>query len=233
MFHRKRPFVVNGIQNPTMKASIVGPYDKAININSNEDIEMISVFFLPCAAKLIMNIPCQEFKNSIIDLDSLEDQDFKDLKEMILEAESTELCIQKIEEFILKRLIRNHDSVYIKPFSKVFELLKTNPDASLNELANTACLSERQFRRVFIENVGMSPKQIQRQLRFYYAVKEFLTLGGVSIGYIVHKYGYTDYSHFYRDFREIVGMSPTGYLAFLANVCKPDVITTLRSYYAI
>ena len=232
MFNRKRPFDVNGVVNINRKASIIGLYDKAKFVNSNEDMEMITVFFMPYAAKMITNIPYQEFYNDNVDFEDLESADFKELKARILEAETTDECIGMIEDFILRRLIKTQDSPYFNPMAKVFERMIANPNVRIEELASVACLSERQFRRVFIENVGIKPKQIQRIQRFHLATNELQKSTPSNLDKLLYKYGYTDHSHFNREFHEIVGISPTKYLGFLEDVRKTGIMPIYRSYHA-
>ncbi len=47
IFHRKQPFRVNGETGLTACASICGPYDKAIHLDTQEELEMIMAFFIP------------------------------------------------------------------------------------------------------------------------------------------------------------------------------------------
>ena len=232
MFNRKRPFDVNGVVNINRKASIIGLYDKAKFVNSNEDMEMITVFFMPYAAKMITSIPCQEFYNDNVDFEDLESADFKELKARILEAETTDECIGMIEDFIIRRLIKTQDSPYFNPMAKVFERMIANPNVRIEELASVACLSERQFRRVFIENVGIKPKQIQRIQRFHLATNELQKSTPSNLDQLLYKYGYTDHSHFNREFHKIVGISPTKYLRFLEDVRKTGIMPIYRSYHA-
>jgi AraC-like DNA-binding protein len=232
IFHRKRPFDINGVANVKLKASIIGPYDKAIRINTSEDLEMITVFLMPYAAKMITGIPCYEFSNDNVDLEDLESVDFKELKARILEAETTESCIGMIEDFIIRQLTKTQDSPYLNPLMKVFNLMANNPEVRINELASAACLSERQFRRVFIDNVGMKPKQIQRIQRFHLATNEIIKSMPTNIDRVLYKYGYTDHSHFNREFHDIANISPTEYIAFLDSIRKQDIMSALRSYHA-
>lgn len=231
IFHRKRPFDINGVANVKLKASIIGPYDKAIRINTSEDLEMITVFLMPYAAKMITGIPCYEFSNDNVDLEDLESVEFKELKARILEAETTESCIGMIEDFIIRQLTKTQDSPYLNPLMKVFNLMANNPEVRIIELASAACLSERQFRRVFIDNVGMKPKQIQRIQRFHLATNEIIKSIPTNIDRVLYKYGYTDHSHFNREFHEIVNISPTEYIAFLESIRKQDIMSALRSYH--
>lgn len=231
MFHRKRPFDVNGKVGSGMKASIVGIYDKAIQIDSSEDVEMLTVFFQPYAAKIIMNIPSQEFFNDNVDLDSLGNAAFKELKARVLDADTTDECIDMIEEFLLRQITQNQASPYLLPLTKSFELLTSNPEARIEHLANAACLGERQFRRIFTDHVGVSPKQLQRTQRFHLATNDIIRTNGGNIEDIVIKYGYTDYSHFNKDFHDIAGLSPTEYQTFMSKIKRNGTMPAFRSYH--
>ncbi len=234
IFHRKRPFYVKGVANVKAKniASIVGPYDKAIRINAPENVEMITVFLMPYAAKMITNIPSHEFYNENVDFEDVESAEFKDLKMRILEAEETESCIGMIEDFILRQLAKTQGSPYLKQLMNVFNLMANNPKVRIDELASAACLSERQFRRVFIDNVGVKPKQIQRIQRFHLATNEIIKSIPANLDLVLYKYGYTNHSHFNREFHDIANISPTEYIAFLESIKKRDVMSATRSYYA-
>lgn len=231
MFHRKKPLDVNGGKDANFSASIAGICDKAIYISSQEEVEMITVFFLPYAAQIIMGIPSKEFTSENVDFDSLGDIEFKDLKSKVLEADTTEDCIGIIENFILKRLVNSQGSPYLQSLSNAFKLMAANPDVRIDELAAAACLSERQFRRVFNDNVGMKPKQIQRIQRFHLATNDILQTND-NIDNILYKYGYTDHSHFNHEFHNIVGISPSEYLIFLEDIQKLGIMPIYRSYHA-
>lgn len=231
MFHRKKSFDVDNVSQEGVKASATGLYDKAIQISSVEDVELITVFFHPYAAGAIMGMPCKNLSFDNVDFESLESIEFKELKRHVLDADTTEECICMIEDFILRRLIKTQGSPYLKQLQTVFELIKSKPDVRIDELASAACLSERQFRRVFIDNVGMKPKQIQRIMRFRHATNEIITSLPENLDNVLYKNGYTDHSHFNHEFHEIVGVSPTEYIASLEKVRKRGVMKVYQSYH--
>lgn len=231
MFHRKKPFDVNSIPQEGIKASATGLYDKAIHICSTEDVELITVFFHPYAAGAIMGMPCQMLSYDNIDFESLESIEFKELKRHVLDADSTEECIGMIEDFILRRLAGTQGSPYMEQLHKAFDLMEAKADVRIDELASAACLSERQFRRVFIDNVGMSPKQIQRIMRFRHATNEMIRSTPENLDHVLYTNGYTDHSHFNHEFHDIAGISPTEYIASLENVRKRGVMPVYRSYH--
>lgn len=233
MFHRKRPFVVDGHTDFSTRASATGLYDKALRISTDEPVEMLAVFFHPHVSKAVMGgVPGKEFTADNVDMGQLESIGFKDLKARVLEADNTDDCIGMIEDFVLKQVIKTQDSVYLQPLAHVFGIMAANPDVRIDELASAACLSERQFRRVFVDNVGMTPKQLQRIMRFHLATTELLHHGDDSLEDVLFKYGYTDHSHFNHEFHDIVGMSPTEYKAFLNTVHSRGIMPVYRSYHA-
>ena len=232
MFHRKRPFDVDGVTDIHTNAGVVGLYDKAKHITSHEAVDVIMVFFQPYAAKAVMGIPSDEFVGEYVDFEHLELPGFTELKQRVLEAGATDDCIGLIEDFILRQLTKTQGSPYLKRLEQAFRLMNANPEVRIDELASAACLSERQFRRVFAENVGMNPKQILRIWRFHQASNEMLLSCYKDLDTLLNKYGYTDHSHFNREFHEMAGMSPTEYLAFLEGIRKLGEMPAYRSFHA-
>ena len=231
MFHRKRPLDVNG-KKVNEVASVVGIYDKAITIRAAEETEMISVFFQPYVAKMVMHRPINEFFDQSIDFDSLEDRRFCELKEKILDAPTIDDAISKIESFILQRVAVAQGSSYQRPLARVFVNIMSHPEVHTSHLASVACMCERQFRRVFAENIGVAPKQLLRIYRFHAATNEMMSLPGESFDVLLYKYGYTDHSHFNRDFHDIAGISPTAYISYLQEVASQGMIQIYCSYHA-
>src|SRR5574344_401376 len=88
MFHRKKPFIVNGHLDTSNVASVCGQYDNAIKIKSDEDMDMICVFFQPYALKFMMGIPGDVFTQNSIDFDCLENPELSLLKRHVLDADT-------------------------------------------------------------------------------------------------------------------------------------------------
>ena len=161
----------------------------------------------------------------------LEKADFKALKSRVLEANSAEESIVHIESFLQQQLARTQHLTYLKPLAKVFQTIEQNQEIRVESLAETACLSERQFRRVFIEHVGLSPKQLIRIQRFYGLAKELIQAEEITFDILLHQYGYTDHSHFYREFRHFAGMSPTAFIHYLEQVRSKGYLSAYKSYH--
>lgn len=85
IFHRKQSFRMNEEATLTSRASVCGPYDQAIHLHTQEELEMILVFFYPYTFHLFTGMPCQLFTNDNVDFDCLESVAFKTLKERVLD----------------------------------------------------------------------------------------------------------------------------------------------------
>ena len=216
IFHRKRPFDVNGQPDLHTKASVCGQYKAAIHIESSEALEVIMVFFQPYAARLVMNAPCTEFANANIDFDLLENPAFSELKRQVLEADTHANCISYIERFLLRQLIRTQDSPYLQPLEHVFRQMTASAgEVRVEALADAACLSERQFSRSFKSYIGLTPKEFLRMLRWQMTIRHLQQIARENkiIDYqeIALHMGYYDLSHMAMDFRAIGCTTPANF----------------------
>lgn len=112
---------------------------------------------------------------------------------------------------------------YLKPFSKkpnademnvrqIIELTKHDDEINtVEDLATRSNLSVRTIQRYLKTYVGLSPKWIIRKYRLHQALA-ILEADEVNVLDVVERLGYTDQSHLIRDFKELIGKTPTNYL---------------------
>lgn len=86
----------------------------------------------------------------------------------------------------------------------------TDGTLSVAELAALCHVSEAYFRRIFVSKFGLSPKEYLIRRRINYA-KELLESGQFSVGEAASLCGYSEVSHFSREFTKRVGLSPNAY----------------------
>jgi AraC-like DNA-binding protein len=87
---------------------------------------------------------------------------------------------------------------------------------SLDDLASDSGLSTRNFRRVCLERAGVSPKYLQRILRFRAAVSMIHSLANrgaqPSWAQLASACGYYDQAHLIREFQQFAGSTPGRFL---------------------
>ncbi|MGN1245083.1 MAG: helix-turn-helix domain-containing protein [Muribaculaceae bacterium] len=232
MFHRSTPLVVNGVVDTTNVASVCGQYNRSIHVHTTASTHLLFVFFQPYAMKMITGIPSSNFEEDNVSMDLLGMPEFHDLKCRVLDSATDEEAIAIIENFIIQRIyINGNDSVYLKQLATVCDAIANDPTIGIDRLSDIACLSERQFRRIFTEHVGLTPKQMLRTKRFLQASRLIQTLDEKVFTSIVDDLGFTDHSHFNKEFRHFAGMSPTEYLAHLRDIQRTDFIRGYRAYH--
>jgi AraC-like DNA-binding protein len=100
------------------------------------------------------------------------------------------------------------------PLSSIIHFIENNlSDNSISNtsLAQKAGISEVYLRKLFISNLGITPKQYILDLRLKKA-KQLLTDTNHTVTTISEKCGFTSPYHFSRIFKEKTGVTPTQYL---------------------
>lgn len=82
-------------------------------------------------------------------------------------------------------------------------------------------LTTRSIQRLFAEHVGCPPKWAIRIYRLNDAAQRLVTEGQPDYAGLAVRLGYSDQSHFIRDFRTVTGQSPAEY-ARTALAAEPD-----------
>ena len=81
------------------------------------------------------------------------------------------------------------------------------------EVARELGLSPRSLQRMFLDQVGMTPKQFVRHLRFQRTLRRLeRTPATGSLGRLAQVCGYADQSHLIHEFRVLAGRLPTTFL---------------------
>lgn len=81
-------------------------------------------------------------------------------------------------------------------------------DIDINEIAKTVNLSSSYFRHLFRQETGLTPHRYQRVLRLQRA-HDLLCRSFLSVKQVMAELGWTDESHFCRDYKRVFGSSPS------------------------
>jgi AraC-like DNA-binding protein len=192
-------------QFPSM---VVGPQVNRHHIIPGRDHLMIKVGFQPGGLYRFLGIPMSELlcKDAFDGVDLLGNE-MNEVNEQLREADS--FCKMKmiVESFLLKHVDKLKQ---ILPIDHVLPLLiKERGLIKIDQLASHACLSIRQFERVFQQRMGLPPKYFSRLVRFAHAWITKEQQPGISWIKIAHECGYFDQMHLIRDFQEFAGANPS------------------------
>lgn len=90
-------------------------------------------------------------------------------------------------------------------------------DISVSRLAETVCLINKQFQRIFSEHVGAMPKEFMRIVRFHKALFTLQNNPSLSFTQLAYECGYYDQAHLTNEFKLFSGYSLREYVAICTS----------------
>lgn len=172
--------------------------------------DLIMILFQPLGAKVFFNMPMSEFKNQNINIGDLSNTNIFELENLLMNCIDNQQCVYWIEQFLLKRL-SGFDNEKLRRLLPALNLIASNI-TDLSKLANETCLSYKQFKRLFTENIGLNPKEYIQIHRFSKALNILQSTPSTTLNDIAYSCGYYDKSHLIKDFKILSGYTPTEFI---------------------
>lgn len=185
------------------------------------DFLMLMVVFREGAMHRLLGISSQELTTRFCDAEPVFGAELQRVNDLIANANTEGQMIGIAEEFLMKKI----KAVKKEPtgIDRIGELLLNHPGRfSLDWLADQACLSPRQFERRFSERMGVGPKLFSRISRFYQAFLYKESFPQTDWLTVALQFGYTDYYHLSKDFKQFGHVTPNMLLQQYAY--RPEVI---------
>lgn len=176
------------------------------------DFMIVQVHFQPGALFRLTGLPVPELTNTFLDAEDVFTTEICRVNERLSYCNHYMEMVVVVEQFLFD-LIRRARHKDLKPIDRVSQFLLQNPNvASLDWLADQACLSQRQFYRQFVAREGISPKLYARVARFDNAMRLKNAQPAKDWLSVALDLGYYDYQHLVRDFKEFTHLTPNEFL---------------------
>ncbi len=215
IFHRGRQLLAVHENALHPRAFLCGQERTFADLRYDGQVDMISVVFRPAGVRAFFDLPMGLAQGLRLSAGDLEDSELATLENSLTSTSDDRICILLIERFLFGRLrtLAEHN---LRRIETAIGLIDSG-EGNVGVLAVAACLSNKQFDRVFSEYVGAHPKEFSRTIRFQRALHKLETTPGIGWAALAADCGYFDQSHMIRDFRALSGYTPGEYLA----VCPP------------
>ncbi len=174
---------------------------------------VFAVKFTPGGFYPFVGVPVSRFSDRTASLYEVFGDSGNDLDRDVL-AESTDLSrINAVEDFLRGRLLEppEPDNNLLRISEIVYAMAKDRGIIQVQDLVDRYGLNMRMLQRFFARYVGVSPKWVIQRYRLHEAAEQLQADGRISQAEIAINLGYSDQSHFIRDFKAIVGKSPAEY----------------------
>ena len=134
-----------------------------------------------------------------------------DLDREVLRIGSAEVAFEKIDSYLARREPLETDDFRLA--SRIVEAVSSDRSITRAEMiADRFNLGIRKLQRMFLEYVGVSPKWVIQRFRLIEAAERIrASETELDFADFALQLSYSDQSHFIRDFKVMVGMTPAKY----------------------
>jgi AraC-like DNA-binding protein len=167
----------------------------------------IGVRFRPGMAPGFVRVPGSQTTDRLLPLDNVWGAQGRQLGERIADADSAEQCIALLET----QLVDESQPSIVQKMSAY--IVNRSGQVRVDDLAFDAAMSARQLRRLFLEQLGLSPKHFCRVIRFRHSLPKLRATERGDWTQVALECGYYDQAHFINEFREFSGYTPGEFAA--------------------
>ena len=120
------------------------------------------------------------------------------------------IVMYMLYRWLTDRKEKHHPIPYQVTIEKVIDLMheKVSENWTVQQMAEKANMSERNFRQVFHKVTGQSPKKFYNKLRLT-AAKQILTQRIFTVTQVARMFGFSSAFHFSREFNRQFGIRPS------------------------
>jgi hypothetical protein len=207
------------------RAMVLGQTIEPFYIEPTGYVNTFAVRFYPYGFANFVNIAIKNLANTETPIELLfGEKPAKELEQKIIQAAGTKERIEIVEGFLLDKL---NDKTTIDNIVKttIDTLLSTKGTSSINAILKEDLSKRRQLERKFLNQIGISPKQLGKVIRLQAALKMLLKQQPESLTQIAYENEYYDQTHFIKDFKEFTGTTPGKFL-------EDDKMTLSSLFYA-
>ena len=191
-------------------ATLFGPSDRAATVTSTGASRIAGIGFTPLDWNRFIALPADGLANRIKPLEREFGMHGDDCRDAVIAlGDDDDAILDQFDATLTASLARTRapDPVTLR----VDEALRTNP-RDVATFAALVAMSPRTLSRYCARIFGFAPKRLLRRQRFLDALGQVRTQPDVKFVELLDE-RYFDQSHFIRDFRAFMGMTPRAYLA--------------------
>lgn len=198
------------LTNPSASAFVTGLMTSYTTIRFASNQSLLGIRFYLEHAHELFGCPVSELDGLHVSLEDLWGRTIAhDLVEQVKMSHGLPEMIERIESTLMRRRHIYHSNSHQLLQLSMYYLYNRRGDLTIRQLADQLCYSERNVRRIFLREFGMSPKELSGIIRFQYMFRELLRSSSPPSAEVAVKYGYYDQSHFIRNFKRYYGLAPS------------------------
>jgi AraC-like DNA-binding protein len=214
------------------EGGLIGQATSRFDFEPSSSSKVLFVKLYPWTPHQLFNIPACEVNNSAIELGAfVADPIFRHLNERLQHLPDLECMSALLDQVLLQKVHAMKAKNSFVQYA-VRQMYFANGTISIDSLTQKVRASRRYVEKLFQQNIGLSPKHYAQVLRVKKATMYLLDprFKG-NIQQIASSLDYYDQSHLLKDFKSVVGMSPSAFVREKnLNFSEADLLTYLDQW---
>lgn len=201
------------IKNYLPGSFLYGQLNSFKDIYSDNEIALVIVVFQPNGINQLLQIPANEFQDSIISTDAVFGKKGIYLEERLSEENNNDEKIKLLNQFFKTLISKKSESNQLLVNSSLDFILANKGYFSVKQLVDYTGYTERHLERKFKECIGLNPKKFGSIIRLHHFLKLLKhKTKDLNLTAISYDAGFSDQSHLIKEFKKQTGITPTEYL---------------------
>ena len=208
----QKPTVLDPKKGFSENVVLSGLQSEYFDIQISKHLSLFSIVFQPQGLMKFFSMPMNETFNQNVALKCIDKTLEKELFQKIQDAETFDKRVEHVNAHFIKLLTKNHANFEFQRMSHIVNVIKTSKGLiDVDSLSSEACLSRKQFERIFSKYIGSSPKQYLKTVRLQLSLHLRNLNSNKNLTQLAYDCGYYDQSHFINDFKTQTGYTPRKY----------------------
>lgn len=190
------------------KAFVSGQITKyGFQFTSKGHAKIVGVEITPLGLYKLFGIPVNEFNNDVEDI-TLIDPKINALYEHISQVENFNEVKYLLDQYLSQKFLKS--KIEFSPYVlNAFQMIIGNVSLGVKEMAKKSFISERQLHRGFINQLGISPKNLMALQKAHLVLNDVLYNNENNLERLSYKWGYFDPPHLTHSFKKFFNSSPS------------------------
>src|SRR5882757_4451586 len=191
-------------------AFVMGAHPRHIVLDGDGPLSYLELWLTPLGAQELLGVPVDELRGRAVDVGELLGATGHEHVDQIREASNWDRRFAIVDQLLLGRLAAGNRPPAPEVRRAWHRLVSSGGTVPIGRLADEVGWSHKHLITGFRRHVGLAPKAAARVVRFRRVLRSLD--GAPAWERIAAEAGYTDQSHLVRDFHELAGTTPTGFL---------------------
>ena len=192
------------------EAWISGMHKHHLSISAAPDSEMLVVQFKPYGAYPFLHIPISALNDRVIPIKEILGNEALEMRTSLISEATVAGKFKIVEEYLLGRFDSKKSPE--KDLIDIVRQMQIKPVDNHSNIIEAYSKTQKQLIAKFKKYVGLTPKVLHRILRFNSILGHIQNKEKIKWSEIAYEFGYTDQSHFIKEFRFFSGFNPQEFI---------------------